>query len=83
MQQRGEIDPLGLPVIDGALDVIKKSGKGIKTHTIATGAAVPAEAQPGVDGAVVAHDRVGADAQVGAEHRLVVAQPVPSLPGQQ
>jgi simple sugar transport system substrate-binding protein len=31
------------PRIDGALDVIKKSGKGIKTHTVATGAAVPAE----------------------------------------
>jgi len=31
------------PRIDGALDVIKKSGKGITTHTVATGAAVPAE----------------------------------------
>jgi simple sugar transport system substrate-binding protein len=31
------------PRIDGAQDVIKKSGKGIKTHVIATGAAVPAE----------------------------------------
>src|SRR3954447_1841838 len=31
------------PRIDGALDVIKKSGKGITPHTIATGAAVPAE----------------------------------------
>jgi simple sugar transport system substrate-binding protein len=31
------------PRIDGALDVIKKSGKGLTTHTIATGAAVPAE----------------------------------------
>jgi simple sugar transport system substrate-binding protein len=31
------------PRIDGALDSIKKSGKGITPHTIATGAAVPAE----------------------------------------
>ncbi|WP_084286240.1 sugar ABC transporter substrate-binding protein [Solirubrobacter soli] len=31
------------PRIDGAQDVIKKSGKGITTHVIATGAAVPAE----------------------------------------
>ena len=31
------------PRIDGALDVIKKTGKGITTHTVATGAAVPAE----------------------------------------
>jgi simple sugar transport system substrate-binding protein len=31
------------PRIDGALDVIKKSGNGITPHTIATGAAVPAE----------------------------------------
>src|SRR3954462_330478 len=31
------------PRIDGALDVIKKSGKGITPHTVATGAAVPAE----------------------------------------
>ncbi len=31
------------PRIDGALDQIKKSGKGITPHTIATGAAVPAE----------------------------------------
>ena len=31
------------PRIDGALDVIKKSGKGITTHVVATGAAVPAE----------------------------------------
>jgi simple sugar transport system substrate-binding protein len=31
------------PRIDGALDVIKKSGKGITTKTVATGAAVPAE----------------------------------------
>jgi simple sugar transport system substrate-binding protein len=31
------------PRIDGALDTIKKSGKGITPHTVATGAAVPAE----------------------------------------
>ncbi|HEY6760541.1 MAG TPA: sugar ABC transporter substrate-binding protein [Baekduia sp.] len=31
------------PRIDGALDSIKKSGKGITPHTVATGAAVPAE----------------------------------------
>ncbi len=31
------------PRIDGALDQIKKSGKGLTPHTIATGAAVPAE----------------------------------------
>jgi simple sugar transport system substrate-binding protein len=31
------------PRIDGALDQIKKSGKGINSHTVATGAAVPAE----------------------------------------
>jgi simple sugar transport system substrate-binding protein len=31
------------PRIDGALDTIKKSGKGITPHTIATGAAVPKE----------------------------------------
>ncbi|MDA0162837.1 sugar ABC transporter substrate-binding protein [Solirubrobacter ginsenosidimutans] len=31
------------PRIDGAQDVIKKSGKGITPHVIATGAAVPAE----------------------------------------
>jgi simple sugar transport system substrate-binding protein len=31
------------PRIDGALDVLKKSGKSITPHTVATGAAVPAE----------------------------------------
>jgi simple sugar transport system substrate-binding protein len=31
------------PRIDGALDTIKKSGKGINAHTIATGAALPKE----------------------------------------
>jgi simple sugar transport system substrate-binding protein len=31
------------PRIDGAIDTIKKSGKGITYHTIATGAAVPKE----------------------------------------
>jgi simple sugar transport system substrate-binding protein len=31
------------PRIDGAIDSIKKSGKGIKYHTVATGAAVPKE----------------------------------------
>jgi simple sugar transport system substrate-binding protein len=31
------------PRIDGALDTLKKSGKGITPHTVATGAAVPAE----------------------------------------
>jgi simple sugar transport system substrate-binding protein len=31
------------PRIDGAIDTIKKSGKGVTSHTIATGAAVPAE----------------------------------------
>jgi simple sugar transport system substrate-binding protein len=31
------------PRIDGALDTIKKSGKGITPHTIATGAALPKE----------------------------------------
>jgi simple sugar transport system substrate-binding protein len=31
------------PRIDGALDSIKKSGSGITPHTVATGAAVPAE----------------------------------------
>jgi simple sugar transport system substrate-binding protein len=31
------------PRIDGALDSIKKSGKGITAHTVATGAAVPKE----------------------------------------
>jgi simple sugar transport system substrate-binding protein len=31
------------PRIDGALDSIKKSGKSLKPHTVATGAAVPAE----------------------------------------
>jgi simple sugar transport system substrate-binding protein len=31
------------PRIDGALDAIKKSGKGINAHTIATGAALPKE----------------------------------------
>jgi simple sugar transport system substrate-binding protein len=31
------------PRIDGAIDSIKKSGKGIKYHTVATGAAVPHE----------------------------------------
>jgi simple sugar transport system substrate-binding protein len=31
------------PRIDGALDSIKKSGKGITPHTVATGAAVPQE----------------------------------------
>jgi len=31
------------PRIDGALDSLKKSGKSIKPHTVATGAAVPAE----------------------------------------
>lgn len=31
------------PRIDGALDTIKKQGRGITPHTVATGAAVPAE----------------------------------------
>jgi simple sugar transport system substrate-binding protein len=31
------------PRIDGALDTLKKTGKGITPHTVATGAAVPAE----------------------------------------
>jgi len=31
------------PRIDGALDTIKKTGKGITTHVVATGAAVPHE----------------------------------------
>jgi simple sugar transport system substrate-binding protein len=31
------------PRIDGALDTLRKSGRGITTHTVATGAAVPAE----------------------------------------
>jgi simple sugar transport system substrate-binding protein len=31
------------PRIDGALDTIKKSGKGLTPHTVATGAAVPQE----------------------------------------
>ncbi|HEX5926316.1 MAG TPA: sugar ABC transporter substrate-binding protein, partial [Baekduia sp.] len=31
------------PRIDGAMDTIKKSGKGLTAHAIATGAAVPAE----------------------------------------
>jgi simple sugar transport system substrate-binding protein len=31
------------PRIDGVLDIIKSSGKGITPHTVATGAAVPAE----------------------------------------
>jgi len=42
------------PRIDGALDSIKKSGGGLKPHTVATGAAVPAELST-IDSYVTGH----------------------------
>jgi simple sugar transport system substrate-binding protein len=45
------------PRIDGALDTLKKSGKSITPHTIATGAAVPAELSV-IDSYVAGHPDV-------------------------
>jgi simple sugar transport system substrate-binding protein len=63
------------PRIDGALDSIKKSGKGIKPHTVATGAAVPQELST-IDSYVSGHPDVKGLFAVDAGSTQSVAQTI-------
>jgi simple sugar transport system substrate-binding protein len=63
------------PRIDGALDSIKKSGKGITPHTVATGAAVPQELST-IDSYVSGHPDVKGLFAVDAGSTQSVAQTI-------